>query len=302
MTATLFDRALLRQRRQRAHGHGPERFLLERAAVDLAERLQAVSRRFPLALDVGTPDDALARAVAAREQIERLVICDPLAKLRDAACGLRVAGDEEALPFAPGCFDLVVSALALHWTNDLPGVFVQIRRILKPDGLFLATLVGGETLTELRQCLAAAESELEGGISPRVAPFVDVRALGALLQRAGFSLPVADADRLTVRYSSLIDLLRDLRRMGATSPLVERRRTPLRRTTLARAAELYAQRFADADGRLRATFDLLSLSGWAPHDSQQQPLRPGAAKSRLADALGARELPAGEKASPRRRN
>jgi hypothetical protein len=188
----------------------------------------------------------------------------------------------------------------LHWVNDLPGTLAQIRRTLKPDGLLLAVLAGGETLTELRQCLAAAESDLEGGASPRVAPFVDVRALGSLLQRAGFALPVTDVDRLTVRYSSLANLFRDLRRMGATNALIERRRKPLRRSTLARAAELYAERFADHDGRLRVTFDLLSVSGWAPHDKQQQPLRPGSAKSRLADALGAREIPAGEKADPRR--
>jgi SAM-dependent methyltransferase len=300
MTATLFDRALLRERRRRAHEHGPEPFLLERAAEDIAGRLQSVTRRFPLALDLGTPGDALARALLAGGQVDRLIVGDPLARLRDGSLGLRVTADEELLPFATERFDLVVSALGLHWVNDLPGTLAQIRRTLKPDGLLLAVLAGGETLTELRQCLAAAESDLEGGASPRVAPFVDVRALGSLLQRAGFALPVTDVDRLTVRYSSLANLFRDLRRMGATNALIERRRKPLRRSTLARAAELYAERFADHDGRLRVTFDLLSVSGWAPHDKQQQPLRPGSAKSRLADALGAREIPAGEKADPRR--
>jgi hypothetical protein len=157
-------------------------------------------------------------------------------------------------------------------------------------------MLGGDTLTELRQSFAAAEAEIEGGISPRVAPFVDVREMGALLQRAGFALPVTDVDRLTVRYPSAFALMQDLRRMGATNILAERRRRPLRRATLLRMAELYAQTFADPDGRLRATFDIVWLSGWAPHASQQQPLRPGSAAARLADALGVAERSAGEKA------
>ena len=207
-----------------------------------------------------------------------------------------VVADEEALPFRDASLDLVVSALALQFVNDLPGTLVQIRRALKPDGLFLAALVGGETLTELRQAFAAAESEVEGGVSPRVAPFADVRDLGALLQRAGFALPVTDIDRLTVRYDSPFALMHDLRRMGATNALIERRRTPLRRATLLRMAEIYAERFADPDGRVRATFEIVWLSGWAPHPSQQQPLKPGSAQARLADALGTREISTGEKA------
>jgi SAM-dependent methyltransferase len=194
----------------------------------------------------------------------------------------------------------VVSSLALHWVNDLPGTLLQIRRVLQPDGLFLAVMAGGETLNELRHSLAAAESEVEGGLSPRVAPFVEVRAMGTLLQRAGFALPVADVDRLTVRYADLAGLFRDLRAMGATNALTARRRRPLRRRTLQRAAEIYAERFADADGRLRATFDLLWVSAWAPHESQQQPLKPGSAKMKLADALGTQELSAGERTGPRR--
>ena len=200
------------------------------------------------------------------------------------------------MPFGDGTLDLVVSALALQFVNDLPGTLVQIRRALKPDGLFLAALLGGETLTELRQAFAAAESEVEGGASPRVAPFADLRELGALLQRAGFALPVTDVDRLTVRYDSVFGLMHDLRRMGATNALFARRRTPLRRATLMRMAEIYAQRFADADGRVRATFEIVWLSGWAPHPSQQQPLKPGSAKARLADALGTHEISTGEKA------
>ena len=199
------------------------------------------------------------------------------------------------MPFGDGTLDLVVSALALQLVNDLPGVLVQIRRALKADGLFLAALLGGETLTELRQSFAAAESEIEGGVSPRVAPFAELRELGGLLQRAGFALPVADADRVTVRYDSVFPLMHDLRRMGATNALTARRRTPLRARDLAAHGGNLCQRFADADGRVRATFDIVWLSGWAPHPDQQQPLKPGSAKKRLADALGTREISAGEK-------
>ena len=172
----------------------------------------------------------------------------------------------------------------------------RVSGALRPDGLFLAALLGGDTLTELRQSFALAEAELEGGVSPRVAPFADVRELGALLQRAGFALPVADVDRVTVRYSSVLSLMHDLRGMGATNVLLERRRQPLRRTTLLRMAQLYAERFADPDGKLRATFDIVWLSGWVPHPSHQQPLRPGSARARLADALGVVEIAAGYKA------
>jgi SAM-dependent methyltransferase len=198
-------------------------------------------------------------------------------------------GDEEALPFGPERFDLIVSCLALQGVNDLPGGLIQARRSLRPDGLFIGCLLGGNTLTELRQSFAAAESEIEGGVSPRVAPFADVRDLGGLLQRAGFALPVADNDSVTVRYATPFALMADLRAMGLTNNLVDRRRTPLRRATLLRMAAVYAERFADPDGRVRATFDLVWLSGWAPHESQQKPLRPGSAKSRLADALGVPE-------------
>ena len=198
---------------------------------------------------------------------------------------LAVVADEEALPFRDASLDLVVSALALQFVNDLPGTLIQIRRALKPDGLFLAAMIGGESLAELRAAFAEAEAEIEGGVSPRVAPFADLRDLGALLQRAGFALPVTDVDRVTVRYASPMALMHDLRRMGAGNALTERRRTPLRRATLRRMLEIYAERFADADGRIRATFEIVWLSGWAPHESQQQPLAPGSAKTRLADAL-----------------
>ncbi len=287
----IFDRKLLRLRQARARKLGPVTFLAEQVAQDLAERLRAVVRRFPIAVDVGTPGDAVQRVLAHEPALGRLV----LVKASSGEPTCMVVADEELLPFADASIDLAVSALALHTVNDLPGTLVQVRRALKPDGLFLAALLGGDTLTELRQSFALAEAEIMGGVSPHVAPFGDVRELGALLQRAGFALPVADVDRVTVRYSSVFRLMRDLRGMGATNVLIERRRQPLRRTTLLRMAQLYAERFADPDGKLRATFDIVWLSGWVPHPSQQQPLRPGSARTRLADALGVVELPAGDK-------
>ena len=201
-----------------------------------------------------------------------------------------VVGDLQALPLAPESTDLIVSALALHTVNDLPGTLAQIRRALRPDGLFLACLPGGQTLHELRHAFASAEAELTGGASPRVAPFADLRDLGGLLQRAGLALPVTDTDVVTVRYASMFALMADLRAMGATSSLVQRSRRPLRRDVLMRAAAIYGEKFADGDGRVRATFELIWLSGWAPHESQQKPLRPGSAKMRLAEALGTTEI------------
>ncbi len=289
----IFDRALLRRRRRRASALGPATFLLDRVAGDMADRLAAVLRTFDTAVDLGTPGSAVRKAVGGLQSVGRMIAADVAADLGDAP---DLVADLEALPFGDATLDLAVSALALQFVNDLPGVLIQIRRALKPDGLFLAALLGGETLTELRQSFAQAESDIEGGMSPRVAPFADLRDLGALLQRAGFALPVTDADRIIVRYDTVFALMHDLRRMGAANTLVARQRTPLRRATLLRMAELYAARFADADGRVRATFEIVWLSGWAPHPDQQQPLRPGSAKTRLADALGAREISAGEKA------
>jgi SAM-dependent methyltransferase len=274
----IFDRALLRARRARAAALGPATFLIDRVADELGERLSAVLRRFEHAVDLGTPTDAVRRALAD--------------KVGDVVA---VAADDEVLALREASLVLVVSGLALQFINDLPGVLAQIRRALKPDGLFLAALVGGESLNELRTAFAAAEAEVEGGVSPRVAPFADLRDLGALLQRAGFALPVTDVDRLTVRYATPLALMRDLRRMGATNALVERRRKPLRRATLRRMMEIYAERFAGPDGRLSATFEIVWLSGWAPDPGQQKPLTPGSAKTRLADALGTKEISAGEK-------
>jgi SAM-dependent methyltransferase len=292
----LFDRRLLEARRRRARRIGPATFLMDRAADDFADRLAPVLRRFDRAADLGTPTGAVRAALAGNGAIATMIALDPACDGDAAGEGsLRVVADVEALPFAAGALDLVVSAFALETVNDLPGVLIQIRRALKPDGLFLAAMLGGDTLAELRESFAVAEAELTGGVSPRVAPFPDLRDMGALLQRAGFALPVADVDRVVVRYPSPLALMADLRRMGATNPLVERRRVPLRRASLARMMEVYADRFADPDGRIRASFDIIWLSGWAPHESQQQPLRPGSAQARLADALGTREISAGEK-------
>jgi SAM-dependent methyltransferase len=291
----IFDRRLIRARQRRALAIGPAAFLLDRVAAELAERLSAVLRRFDLAADIGTPADAVRRVLREGKLVGEIVA---LHTMHGEKSGWTVVADEEALPLRDGALDLAVSALALQFVNDLPGTLIQIRRALKPDGLFLAALIGGDSLAELREAFAAAETEIEGGVSPRVAPFADLRDLGALLQRAGFALPVTDIDRVVVRYATPFDLLRDLRRMGATNALIERRRTPLRRATLQRMAEIYAARFSGADGRVRATFEIVWLSGWAPHASQQRPLKPGSARARLADALRTGELKAGDKAEP----
>ena len=284
----VFDRPLARRRLARALRAGFADVLAARAGEELADRLAAVTRRFALALDLGTPDGAAAAALVASGRVDEVV------RLAPTAAGGRpgvatLVGDEEALPVAPESVDLVVSLLSLQAANDLPGVLVQVRRALKPDGLFLACLLGGDTLSELRAAFAAADSETAGGAHPRVAPFADVRSAGGLLQRAGFALPVVDLDRVTLRYGSPFGLLSDLRAMGLTNVLAERSRRPLRRATLMRMAAIYAERFADPDGRVRATFDMIWLSGWAPHGSQQRPLRPGSARARLADALGVPE-------------
>jgi SAM-dependent methyltransferase len=270
----LFDRSLLRVRQNRALCGGAATFLLDRVAEDLGGRLNAVLREFSDVADVWTPGEILAKALRQRfKSVTHIGLQQP----------------DERLALKPDSLDLVVSALAFQFANDLPGVLTQIRRALRPDGLLLAAMIGGDTLTELRQAFAAAEAELEGGVSPRVAPFADLRDIGALMQRAGLALPVTDVDRVVVRYDSAFALMADLRRMGATNILVERRRTPTRRATLLRMAQIYAERFADADGRIRATFEVIWLSGWAPHESQQKPLRPGSAKASLAEAVRRRE-------------
>jgi SAM-dependent methyltransferase len=270
-TPVLFDRALLRDRLGRARRLGPATFLLDRIAEDMMERLNAVVRDFKSAAEIGTPGDQVSLALAG--------CLDHLARVD------LPERESEPLLLDTESLDLVISALAFQFVNDLPGLLAQIRRALRPDGLLLAAMVGGDTLTELRQSFAAAEAELEGGVSPRVAPFADLRDVGALLQRAGLALPVTDVDRIVVRYDSAFGLMQDLRRMGAANILVERRRMPTRRATMLRMAEIYGERFADPDGRIRATFDVIWLSGWAPHENQQKPLKPGSATASLADAV-----------------
>ena len=285
MTPVLFDRALLRARLVRAQAAGAADFLLTRAVEDICDRLSTIKRDFARVLDLGTPGPHLAQALAAPGRT--VWRAAPRPALVGAGSFIPVVSDEEALPFAGESFDLIVSGLSLQHVNDLPGLLAQARRCLKPDGLFLAALIGGQTLSELRVALAQAEVEVSGGASPRVAPFADVRDLGGLLQRAGFALPVADTDVLSVRYGHPFRLFADLRAMGATNALTQRSRKPTPRRLMMRAAEIYAERFADSDGRVRATFEILFMSGWAPHESQQKPLKPGSARMRLEDALKA---------------
>lgn len=295
----LFDRALHRRRLDRAAAAitGAD-FLRVRAAGDLVERLEAIMRSFPLAVDLGAREGAFARALGgspAKARIGHLIETDLSLAMIGSRAGPRLVADEERLPFAAESLDLVVSTLALHWTNDLPGVLSQIRRALKPDGLFLGAILGGSTLTELRWALTQAEIEVTGGAGPRVSPFAGAYDGASLLQRAGFALPVTDTDIATVRYEHPLRLLADLRAMGETNVLVDRARRPLSRRVLGRACDLYAERFSDPDGRVRATFEIVTLTGWAPHASQQQPLKPGSARTRLADVLKTQEIGTGEK-------
>lgn len=285
----IFDTAQLERYRARAALRAAEHdFLLRRVAEDFADRLDAVKRSFGNVLDLGAHHGVLGRMLAARPGVERVVSADASPAMLAQCPEPRVVVDLEALPFGQNTFDLIVSGLALHLVNDLPGTLIQIRRALKSDGLFLGALLGGTTLWELRQAFVQAEA-VEGGASPRVAPFADVRDLGALLQRAGFALPVADSDIVTVAYQTPLHLMREIRAFGGANALSERRRAPLKRSTLLRAAQIYGERFARPDGRVTATFEIVTLTGWAPHESQPKPLAPGSAKARLADALGVRE-------------
>lgn len=259
-----FDRLAWRRHRDRAARQGAVDFLHREAAERLIERLDDVRRRFPTALDLGARDGALSAALANRPGTERVVTAEPAPAFLACLPGLRVGADPELLPFRAASFDLVVSNLVLHWVGDLPGALVQVRRALKPGGLFLAALLGGRTLIELRSVLVEAELAEEGGASPRVSPAIDLADAAALLQRAGLASPVADSDRLTVTYPDALALMRDLRRMGEANALAARRRTPLRRATLGRAIALYSERFGLADGRIPASFELLFLTGWGP--------------------------------------
>jgi SAM-dependent methyltransferase len=286
----IFDRSLARRRLARAAAAGKtDEFLLTRAIEDFRERLSTIKREFLNVLDAGTPAPGLAAWLVNRFHPRLLVRLAPLMETASDKPLLRLIGDEENLPLAQESFELAVTALSLQNLNDLPGALLQLRRVLRPDGLFLGCLLGGTSLQELRTALAAAETEMCGGISPRVAPFADVRDMGGLLQRAGFALPVTDSEIVTVRYPSMFGLMADLRAMGATNALAARQRKPAPKGFFLRAAEIYAQRFADPDGRVRATFEMIFLSGWAPHESQQKPLAPGSARMRLADALASKK-------------
>lgn len=300
---TPFDRRLLRRRRDRAAASlGDHDFLIREAADRLADRLDDVRRKFPLALDLGCHGGQLAGVLAGRGGIECLVQSDlsPSQARRAASNGSpAIAADEEFLPFAAESFDLVLSCLDLHWVNDLPGTLLQIRRALKPDGLFLAVLFGLGTLAELRDCLIEAEAELHGGASPRVSPFADARDAAGLLQRAGFALPVADVETVTVTYPDALALMHELGGMGESNASRQRSDRFVGRELFARAAALYAERHGASDGRIPARFRLLFLTGWAPHESQQQALRPGSAQERLAKALGTEERSAGDRARPK---
>jgi SAM-dependent methyltransferase len=282
----IFDRSLIRARRDRVAGSGstPD-FLLARVADDFVERLGIVRREFPRAASLGAYQGLLARRLGALPTIGEIIDVEPSTRCLALATGLKVAADEEALPFATQSLDLAVSGLSLHLVNDLPGALIQINRALKPDGLLLAALLGGETLKELREAWLLAEAELLGGASPRVAPFADVRELGRLLQRAGFALPVADSDVVSVTYSSPLALMQEIKAMGASNMLTERRRTPVTRGLLLRASEIYQERFGLPGGRIPATFEIVTLTGWVPHESQQKPLAPGSAQVRLANVL-----------------
>ena len=292
----VFDRTVLRQRRERAARDWERHDFLKREIADrLVDRLGDVRRTFPLALDLGSHGDEVANALGGCSIVGQLMRADVGRGFAARARGPAVVADEEFLPFAAGRFDLVLSAMDLHWVNDLPGTLIQIARILKPDGLFLGALLGGATLWQLRQALTAAESEIDGGLSPRVSPFADLRDAAGLLQRAGFALPVADSETIEVEYESALALMRDLRAMGESNLVVGRRRGMTGRAVLLRAGELYAERFARPSGRVSASFEVLFLHGWSPDASQPRALKPGSAVQRLADALGTSELSAGEK-------
>jgi malonyl-ACP O-methyltransferase BioC len=311
----VFDRNLLRMRRDRAAARiSGYDFLLRDVADRLMERLDVVRKEFPLVLDLGGGHGVLSEKLKERAGTEQVITTDVSfemlscsavipakagipedPRLRGDDGVLKVVADEELLPFREQSLDAVISNLALHWVNDLPGALAQIRSALKPDGLFLAAVMGGETLRELRACLMEAELNVSGGASPRVSPFIDLRDMGALMQRAGFTLPVVDSDIITVDYPHPLKLMEDLRGMGASNATLDRLHKPTRRAVIFESARLYQEKYADEEGRIPATFQIVYAIGWSPHESQQKPLMPGSARHRLADALKTQEFPAGEK-------
>ncbi len=298
-TPTVFDQALLAKRRARAVRTLPQAsFLKDRAVADLADRLEAINRTFAGAVELGAQGryltDELTRRGLLGARVGTLAVTDPEPGFLAGIEGARTAAFE-FLGLEPGSVDLVLSAGFLHWINDLPGLLVQARLALRPDGLLLASFLGGRTLQELRAVLYEAEMDLLGGAGARVSPFADAQDGARLLQRAGFALPVADSDVVTVRYANPFGLFRDIKAMGESAAFATGGKRGLTRAVIARAADIYTDRYSDPDGKVRATFELVTLTGWAPHESQQKPLRPGSAKMRLADALGTTEQSAGEK-------
>lgn len=292
----IFDRRLIRRKLERASVSLPKAdFLIRHAATELVDRAAAIKRSFQLAADVGTPNALAGRLLKEAFPGTGVISISGLAPANTGSVPHAI-GSEEVLPLEEGAFDLIISALSLQLVNDLPGSLIQIRRALRPDGVFLGAMLGGDALIELRQAFMQAETETTGGVSPRVFPTADVRDLGGLLQRAGFSLPVTDSECLTVTYPNALQLMKELRAMGGSNPLLARSRKFLRRDTFARALSIYAERFGDPGGKVRATFEIIYLCGWAPHESQQKPLRPGSAAARLAEALGTEEISAGDKA------
>jgi len=300
----LFDQQLIRQHRQRASRHYADfAFLKDAAAARLADRLELIRRDFNLCLDLGAHDGRLAQLFAQQfaqdsaqdsvgdsagsGKIGHMIQSDPAVGFALAAAGhgSGIAHALDHLPYKAESFDAVFSCLSLHWVDDLPGLMMQALHLLKPDGLLLLSLLGGNSLIELRQVLAEAEQDITGGLSPRCAPMADIRDIGGLLSRAGLALPVADSDRLTVNYPHMFKLMADLRGMGEQNAMLARLKTPTRRDIFYRAAEIYQQRFGQADGQIPASFEIVTVTGWAPHESQQQPLRPGSAAQRLATVL-----------------
>lgn len=283
---TVFDRTAVRRHRDRAApDYAHFSFLHEEVADRMADRVEDTARTFPLALDLGSHDGGLARRLPGRKGIETVISADLSPAMAAQAPSPALVADEEFLPIAPGSVDLITSNLSLHWVNDLPGALIQARMALKQDGLFIASMLGGDTLKELRDCLTEAEVEIEGGLSPRVSPFAGVRDMGSLMQRAGFSMPVIDSDEITVTYDHPLKLMADLRGMGEANAVLERRKSFSRRSTLMNAVGIYFEKYADADGRLPATFQIIYMTGWAPHPSQPKALKPGSATAFLGDVL-----------------
>ncbi len=281
----IFDRRLVRAHRDRAGVHLQQHdFLLREMASRLCDRLRDINRAFPIALDLGAHHGLLAEYLPKESGIEKIIQTDLSEAMIGAAPAIKLVADEEVLPFAPATFDLVISCGSLHWVNDLPGTLAQIRQALKPDGLFLATLPGGETLKELRHAFEQADMQA-GGLSPRISPFIDIRDAGSLLQRAGFTLPVVDREVLTVSYEHPLKLMRDLREMGEANALLHARKSFTPCSLLMSAADWYLREYSDAEGRIPATFELVTLTGWKSHASQQKPAKRGSGRVHLGDAL-----------------